>query len=67
MQAGSQIAAPSLALLPHPPKPRSLLHMIKGRVIINHHVGGEVETELGREVVEGIKAFSEVSVIQIMA
>ena len=67
MQAGFQIAAPSLALLPHPLKPRSLLHMIKRRGIVSHHVGGEGEAEVGREVVEAIKAFSEVSVIQIMS
>lgn len=67
MQAGFQIAAPSLALLPHPLKPRSLLHMIKRRGIVSHHVGGEGEAEVGREVVVEIKAFSEVSVIQIMS
>ena len=69
MQAGFQIAAPSLALLPHPLKPRSLLHVIKRRGKVNHHVGGEGEAkaEVGREVVVAIKAFSEVSVIQIIS
>lgn len=69
MQAGFQIAAPSLALLPHPLKPRSLLHMIKRRDKVSHHVGGEGEAkaEVGREVVVAIKAFSEVSVIQIIS
>ena len=67
MRAGFQIAAPSFALLPHPLKPRSLLHMIKRRGIVSPHVGGEGGAEVGREVVVAIKAFSEVSVIQIMS
>lgn len=43
--------------------------MNKRRGIVSHHVGGkgEAEAEVGREVVVAIKAFSEVSVIQIMS
>lgn len=67
MQAGFQIAAPSLALLPHPLKPRSLLHMIRRRGKVSHHVGGEGEAEVGGGFVVAVKAFSEVSVIQIMS